>query len=159
MRMCNEIIKGSQKWVERVPDEYAIKHIEAYISPVEKSNMILKFSYVKNCCGLYGAGFTRKIGMLRVDHNVGEFIEGIVILINDVSMQPSVFYKEKDNISYKGQLEKCEVDNIVYKPLEFSNVIHYSARTLEKQKSDEDAPEWLKNLAETQGANVAYFEF
>lgn len=153
------IIEGSEKWIERVPDEYAIKHVEAYISPVDSYKMILKFTYVKNCCRAYGSGFIKKTGILKAIYNIGELIEGIVILQNDLSEQPSVYYKRKYNIDYIGPLTKCEVDNIVHQPLEFSNTIHYSERLKEKQKSDENAPEWLKEFAREQGANVAYFEF
>ena len=158
MENCTYIIEGSEKWIERIPDEYAIKHVEAYVYPLT-NNMILKFDYVKNCCGAYGAGFVKKTGIFKTPHNIGEYVEGIVILQNDLSEQPSVYYKEGLYIRYKGHLSKCEVDNIVYKPLKFSNIIHYSGRNIEKQKSDENVPDWLKELADAHGANVAYFEF
>jgi len=157
--MTNGIIEGSEKWIERVPDEYAIKHVEAYISPIDRYMMILKFIYVKNCSRAYGSGFVKKIGIFKAIHNIGELIEGIIILQNDISEQPDVYYKKKYNIDYAGPLEKCEVDNIVYKPLKFSDTIHYSGRINEKQKSDENAPEWLKEFARERGANVAYFKF
>lgn len=159
MKKNNCIIEGSEKWIKRVPDEYAIKHVEAYISPVERYKMILKFTYVKNCCRAYGSGFIKKTGILKALHNIGELIEGIIIMQNDTSEQPGVYYKRKNNIDYIGNLEKCEVNNIVHKPLKFSNTIHYSGRINEKQKSDENAPEWLKEFARERGANVAYFEF
>lgn len=159
MKNNNGIIEGSEKWIERVPDEYAIKHVEAYISPVDSYMMILKFTYVKNCCRAYGSGFIKKTGILKTPHNIGELIEGIIILQNDISDQPQVYYKRKNNIDYIGYLTKCEIDNIVYQPLKFSNMIHYSGRLKEKQKSDENAPNWLKEFARERGANVAYFEF
>ena len=157
--MRSGIIEGSEKWVERIPDEYAIKHIEAYISPVEKHKMILKFSYVKNCCRAYGAGFVKRIGLLKAVHNIGEMIEGIIICLNDVSEQPGVYYKTKSRFYYVGNLSKCEDTDIVYKPLNFSNILYYSGRNFERQKSYESSPEWLKEFAMERGANVAYFEF
>ena len=157
--MTRNIIEGSEKWIERVPDEYAIEHVEAYMSPVEKDKMLLKFNYVKNICRSYGSGFTKRTGLLKVAHNIGEFIEGIIVCINDSSEQPFIYYKNKGNIDCVTNLKKCEADNIVYKPLKFSNIVHYSGRLNERQKSDENAPDWLKEFARERGANVAYFEF
>jgi len=157
--MKNSIIEGSEKWIERVPDEYAIKHVEAYMSPVDKGRMILKFNYVKNCCGALGTGFVKKNSMIKVPANIGEFIEGILICQNDLSEQPSFYYKNRKGLDYIGQLIKCEVPDKVYKPLEFSKIIYYSERNIERQKSDSDAPDWLKEFAKEHGANVAYFEF
>lgn len=157
--MKNCIIEGSENWIERVPDEYAIKHVEAYISPVERDKMVLKFTYVKNCCGAYGAGFLKKTGLLKVTHNIVEFMEGIIILQDDLSEQPNVYFKTRNMIKYAGNLSKCEIDNIVYRPLKFSSTSYYSGRNNERQKSEEDAPEWLKKIATKAKANVAYFEF
>jgi len=159
MKNNNGIIEGSEKWIERVPDEYAIKHVEAYISPVDKGKMILKFKYVKNCCRALGTGFIKRCGIVRVPANIGEFIEGIVICQNDLSEQPGFYYKNRLGLDYIGQLIKCEVFDVVYKPLKFSNIIHYSERSIERQKCDENAPKWLKEFAREKGANVAYFEF
>lgn len=159
MKKYNCIIEGSEQWIKQVPEEYAIKHVEAYISSVEREKMILKFNYVKNCCRALGTGFIKRCGIVRVPYNIGEFIEGIVICQNDLSEQPGFYYKNSKGIDYIGQLIKCEVFDVVSKPLKFSNIIHYSERNIERQKSDENAPKWLKEFAREKGANVAYFEF
>jgi len=159
MKNSNCIIEGSEKWVERVPDEYAIKHVEAYVSSVNRGNMVLKFEYVKNCCRALGTGFVQRCGFVSLPFNIGEFIEGIVICIDDISEQPSLYYKNRRGLDYICQLKKCEILETEYKPLEFSEIIHYSERNIERQKSDETAPEWLKEFARERGANVAYFKF
>lgn len=157
--MRDFIIEGSERWVERVPDKYAIQHVEAYVSPVEKEYMLLKFYYVKNCCRTLGSGFIKKCGLVKVPYYIGNVVEGIVICQNDLSELPSYYYKNKDGVEYAGQLTKCEIFNVVYEPFNFSNIIHYSDRDIERQKADEEAPQWLKEFAINHGANVAYFEF
>ena len=154
-----DIINGSEKWIEKVPDKYAIKHIEAYISPIEKDNMILKFEYVKNCCRAVSKGFIKRCGYARVPYCIGEYVEGIIICQNDTSDNPTFYYKKKDECELAGSLIKCEIHNTVYEPHKFSKIIHYSNRHIERQKCDEHAPQWLKDFATKHGANVAYFEF
>ena len=157
--MTKGIIEGSEKWIKRIPDEYAIGHVEAYMSPVDKGQMILKFEYVKNCCRALGTGFVKKSSMVKVPCNMGEFIEGIVICQDDLSEQPGFYYKNRKALDYIGQLIKCEVFDKIYKPLKFSKIIHYSESNIERQKLDKNAPDWLKKIAREKGANVAYFKF
>lgn len=153
------VIEESEKWIELVPDEYAIEHVEAYTSLFEKNKMVLKFLYVKNCCRACGMGFVQKCGTVKVPFNIGEFIEGIVICLDDISEQPSIYYKNRLGLDYICQLEKSGIFETIYKPLKFSKIVHYSERNIERQKSDENAPIWLKEFARENGANVAYFEF
>jgi len=157
--MRKGIIDGSETWIKRVPDKYAIKHVEAYLSAIDKNKMILKFFYVKNCCRVLGSGFIEKCGIIKVPFNIGEYVDGIIICQNDVSECLSFYSKTENEIKYEGQVTKCEVFDLYYKPHNFSKTIYYSERDIERQKYDEHAPEWLKDFARRNGANVVYYEF
>ena len=150
------IIEGSKSWTKVVPDEYAIKCIEQYPSSVNERDRILKFLFVTPACRLFGAGFVQMCGIANIPMNT----EGIVILINDLSSMADIYFRNNEELNYGGQLSKCEISCATHKPPKFSKISHYSERNIEKQKSDSDAPDWLKEFAKVHtGSNVAYFEF
>lgn len=153
--MSTKIIEGSKNWIETVPDKYAIKCIEQYQSLGDERGRILKFCFVANACGLLGAGFIQMCGIANVPMNT----EGIVILKNDFSSMADIYFRNNEKLSYGGLLNKCKILKATHKPPKFSKVYHYSERSIERQKSDADAPDWLKEFAKKHGASVAYFEF
>lgn len=153
--MSTNIIAGSKGWTEVVPDEYAIKCIEQYPSLANERDRILKFLFVTPACRLLGAGFVQMCGIANIPMNT----EGIVILKNDLSSMADVYFRNEEELTYGGPLNKCEISWATHKPPKFSKISHYSERNIEKQKSDADAPDWLKEFAKEHSGSVAYFEF
>ena len=70
-----------------------------------------------------------------------------------------IYFRENEELTYGGPLNKCEISWATHKPPKFSKIFHYSERNIEKQKSDADAPDWLKEFAKEHSGSVAYFEF
>lgn len=151
--MSNKIIEGSKQWGKVVPDEHAIKCIHLQ---TEGAYKILKFTYVASVRNELGAGFEKidAVGFIPAE------VDGILIARSDDFPIPEIHLRKDGKISFGGIVhEKAEIYFAGYNEPKFSKVFHYSARSIERQKSDEDAPEWLKNFAQERRANVAYFEF
>ena len=153
--MNTNIIAGSEGWTKVVPDDYAIRCIEQYPSPVKSQDRILKFIFVEPFCRFIGCGFIQLCGIANIPMNT----EGIVILKNDVSLMADIYFRNDEKLTYGGPLNRCEISSATHKPPEFSKIFHYSERNFEKQKSDVDAPDWLKEFAKEYSGSVAYFEF
>ncbi len=150
--MAKKVIYGSKNWVDVVPDEYAIQCIE---QSKNNQDRILKFLYVRPICRVYGAGFMQLHGIVTVPENA----KGIVILIDDTSLFANTYLRIDDKLAYNGSLWKCELSAKQQNKPVFNKIYHYSGRKLERQKSDENAPDWLKEFAKKHSGNVAYFEF
>lgn len=150
-----EIIKGSKEWIEKVPDEYCIKCLSRKDLPCGYIEM--NFTYVKNSNRSVGSGFIQSYGITKVP----SYSEGVIIAIHDSSDPPEIYCVDIDNggVEFRGSLKSCSKDSIIENKHEFSNIYYYSERTLEKQKSYEDSPEWLKEFARKLSASVAYFQF
>ena len=73
-----KIIEGSQDWLEKVPDEYAIKCID--LKQEKNSDKILTFSYVTTKCPLKGCGYVQMYGKIKVTSNV----DSIIVYKNDL---------------------------------------------------------------------------
>jgi len=153
--MSTDIIAGSKSWIKVVPDEYAIKCIEEYTSLSNERNRILKFLFVTPVCRFLGAGFVQMCGIANIPMNT----EGIVILKNDLSLMPEIYFRNNEDFTYGGSLNNCEISLATHKQPKFSKSFHYSERKIEKEKSDVDAPDWLKEFAKEHSGSVAYFEF
>ena len=153
--MSTNIIAGSEGWTKVVPDEYAIRCIEQYPSVSDKRESVFKFLFVTPACALLGAGFIQLCGIANIPMNT----EGIVILKNDLSLMADIYFRDNNELIYGGPLRKCEIPWSTHKPPKFSRISHYSERNIEKQKSDADAPDWLKEFAKEHSGSVAYFEF
>ena len=153
--MTLDIISGSSSWIEAVPDEYAIKCVEQYPDFDDMRDRILKFSYVKPLSRFVGSGFAQFFGIVRVPMNT----EGIIIMINDTSSMPDVYFRENERLYYGGILKNCEITHTVFEIPNFRLISYYSERNIERQKSDVNAPDWLKEFAKQHRSNVAYFEF
>ena len=153
--MSIEVIRGSEKWTKVVPDEYAIKCIEQYPAVDDKRDRILKFLFLAPVCRVPGSGFTQMCGIAKVPMNT----EGIVIIQDDLWMMPEIYFRQNEKLIYGGTLKKCEICWAVYAAPKFSKISHYSEMNVGKQKSDESAPEWLKEFVKKHSGNAAYFEF
>lgn len=153
--MSRYIIEGSKNWTNVVPDEYAIQCIEQYSSLANERDRILKFLFVTPACRLLGSGFCQVCGIANIPMNT----EGIVILKNDLSSMAGIYFRNDEELTYGGPLNKCGIPWAMHKPPKFSKIFHYSERSIEKQKSDANAPDWLKNFAKKHSGSVAYFEF
>ena len=153
--MSNQIIKGSENWVKDIPEKHAIKCVEQYKSLQDERDRVLKFVYVEPICRGVGHGFVEVYGIINVPINT----EGIVVVKNDFSEVADIYFREDGELTYGGPLSKCASACVAHQPPEFSEIFHYSERDIEREKSDENAPEWLKELARENSANVAYFEF
>ena len=151
--MSTNIIVGSEGWTKVVPNEYAIRCIEQYPSLSDERGRILKFLFVTPACRLLGAGFIQLCGIANIPMNT----EGIVILKNDISSMADIYFRNNEELTYGGPLNKCEISWATHEPPKFSKISHYSERNIEKQKSD--APDWLKEFAKEHSGSVAYFEF
>lgn len=151
----NKIIKGSQKWTKIVPDEYAIKCMEQYVSIKDDRDRILKFQFVIPAGIIPGSGFIQGAGITTIPMNT----EGVVICLKEFSFMPNIYFRNNGYLSYEGNLTKCEIEWATDNPPKFYKTYYYSERNMERQKSDADAPEWLKKFARENNANVAYFEF
>ena len=153
--MSTKIIEGSKNWTKVVPNEHAIKCIEQYPSLADPDDRILKFIFVTPACRKVGSGFIEKCGIATVPMNT----EGIIIVKNDTSEMADIYFMNNEELTYGGPLRKCEISWATHEPPKFHKTYHYSERNIEKQKSDADAPEWLKELAKKHRGSVAYFEF
>lgn len=147
-----KVIEGSKKWGKVVPDEYAIKCTH---EQTEGDYRILEFSYVKSVRNELGAGFVEKIAIAIIPAET----EGILIARTDYFPVPDIYLINKGQTKYNGILNESTLCFLKRKIPNFNKVFHYSARAIEKQKSDENAPDWLKLFARQHSANVAYFEF
>ena len=153
--MNPNIIEESQNWTEVVPDEYAIKCIEQYRCIDDDYDRILRFLFVTPTCQLPSNGFIQKCGIFRIPANT----EGIVILSNDYLSMPVIYFRNDGKITYEGILKDGVSTVSTHKAPNFSKIFHHSENATVKQKSDADAPDWLKNFAKKHSGSVAYFEF
>lgn len=150
-----EIIKGSKEWIEKVPDEYCIKCLSK--KDLSSGYTEMSFAYVKNSNRSVGSGFMQSYGIAKVP----SYSEGVIIAIHDSSDPPEIYCIDVDNggAEFIGSLKRCSEKLIIKNQHGFSNIYYYSERTFEKQKSDENSPEWLKEFARKLSASVAYFQF
>ena len=152
--MSTNIIAGSKEWTKVVPDEYAIRCIEQYAAVYDKYGRILKFLFVTPASRTLGAGFIQLCGIAFIPGNT----VGIIILKKDLSSMADIYFRNNKELTYGGPLNECEISWATYKPPEFNIISHYSEGNIVKQKSDADAPEWLKEFAKEHSGSVAYFE-
>jgi len=152
--MNYKVIEGSENWYETIPDEYAITCVEQYRSTKDERDRILKFRFVLPTHKQNITGYTEMYGIITVPADT----EGIIISKNSTVGMPDVYFRNDNEISYGGRLIKTNIKP-VYNPPRFYKVYHYSARITGKQKSDNDAPSWLKRFSKLFCANIAYFEF
>ena len=147
------IILGSENWGKNVPDEYAITAVARFKiwgRPYE----YLDFSYVEPASFMdYEGGYVQKFCQLELLSG----IEEIIILQNDVTSPPALLLRKDGKLEFMGCLDKLAGVCSPEQP-KFAKNFHYSGRTSGAQKCDEDAPEWLKDLAYDHNANVAYFK-
>ena len=153
--MSSNVIVGSENWTKIIPDKYAMKCSGQQLHKKNSRYRILEFEFVRPSCRLAGSGFILTHGIVKVPVN----IEGIVLVTNDLYMMPDVYFRSNGNLSYAGCLAKWNVVATFHEPPDFKKVYHFSKKVYERQKSDVDAPEWLKKLAQKNYSNVAYFEF
>lgn len=147
------IIEGSENWVGQVPEEYAIKCVRRFSAP-ENPKEYLAFSFVEPANILaVEAGFVKGYGLVKLKPRMKE----IVIAQNDLTSPPAILVRDGEDLELLGYLSKL-INTVSDEQPEFEEVYHYSGRTSGMQKCDEDAPEWLKEFAIEQNANVAYFK-
>lgn len=70
-----------------------------------------------------------------------------------------IYLGNNEELTYGGQLNKCKISWAIYKRTKLGKIFHYSERNIEKQKTDIDVPDWLKEFAKKHSGSVAYFEF
>ena len=151
-----DIIDGSKNWIKTIPNNYAIMCTNTAIDKIKKQ-ILLTFKYVINNTRSVGSGFILKYGSVSLPIDTKE----IIISKNDINNRPSVFIRKSNQIIYIGPLNS---NNIVLSKSSYNNnvvftdIIHYSNRQIERQKSDYNAPKWLKDFANQNGASVAYFK-
>lgn len=151
-KMETKIIQGSKQWGKVVPDEHAIKCVHMQ---TEGTYKILKFTYVKSVRNTLGAGFEKVDAVALIPAS----IEGVLISRTDNFPIPDIYHMNNGKLSFVGTLDECEIEFPQHDAPEFNKVFHYSRRAIERQKSDENAPEWLKKFAGEHSSNCAYFEF
>lgn len=150
------IIEGSKEWGTRVPDEYAITPV-LHAKLARSTNEYLVFSFVEPANFMkYDGGFVQKFGEVQLEPDWEE----IIIIQNDITSPASYLIRREgeEELELRGNLFKLSGACSPEKP-KFAQIFHYSGRTPGAQKSDENAPEWLKDLAYDHNANVAYFKF
>lgn len=147
----NKEIEGSKNWGCIIPDEYAIQCIHEEVQGIYK---ILKFAYVKSIGDKIGTGYVQKTATAIVPAET----QGIIIARCDNFPVPDMYLRNNDTLSYVGILDESEDYISENNKPSFKKVFYYSARAREKQKSDNNAPDWLKKFAVAKKANVVYFE-
>ena len=150
-----KIINGSSSWGNIVPDDYAMKCVYRKETADGEEFII---SFVNPCTEDLDAGFCQGFSKFKVPNDVKD----IVVAKNDICSTPYLILMKNEkkvndsrflcNISDE-ELNKYK-DKMQNNNKTFKNVIYCSVKN---QKSDEDAPEWLKNMANVYG-NVVYFK-
>ena len=141
-------IENSILWKD-IPNRYYMKCIE--IKETKDGNKVLTFQYVAQLQRY--DDFICKCGVSYVLKNA----KGIILLRKDFLENPKVYFVEEDELYFAGILQNCPETK--KEKVDFSGTFYFSGKNRGKEGMDNNAPDFLKELAKKHKANVAYFEF
>lgn len=147
--MNNKVIKGSESWRETIPDEYSMKCVQSYND--NNKYRVLRVSFVR---GVPGIGFVQDYGAIIMPAEIKE----IIISKNDSAM-PSLYFVKDGKISYQNEVSKFDICLPRDCMVDIEQTFYYSGKEYEKQKSEESSPEWIKEFAKENKADVLYYKF
>lgn len=158
----NNIIAGSKSWIKKVPDQYAMKCVkfdENYkdLGGAVGRRLIIKY-VSRNPMYSPGSGFTQEYAAVFVPNNA----TGVVIYNcrDSACLWAVIITKKKMETKCIHTISEDRIGTQDEKINSTLKPIYYSLVEIERQKSDEKVPKWLKQLAKKEFAcNLVYFGF